>query len=179
MSHFQFENPEQLRSEHMSQEEMSEVVKLWSEKQREEATRPPSPTVRDVAESLEIPAEEARALLHEVRERRLIAESTSSVTAPGSIGMLTVVSVVSAAALLISSVSMLPFFAIISAVALILSLLLARRWGWALLTLLLLAGLYRAISPTTGTVGRTPPPVESSGPIPPPPPAAPPAELPR
>ena len=65
----QFENTQQSDSETMSQSESAEVIKLWAEKQRGEI-RPGQMSVRDIAEGLDIPPEEARALLEEVRGRK-------------------------------------------------------------------------------------------------------------
>lgn len=67
MQNLQLQSEETLRSEHVTSQEAELVVKLWAERQREEASG--SPTIRDLAEGLEIPPEQARRLLAEVRSR--------------------------------------------------------------------------------------------------------------
>lgn len=67
---FEFEEEESLRQQHMTHEEAQEVIALWTEKRKERDQLSTMPTVRDVAEGLEIPHDEARQLLQEVRARK-------------------------------------------------------------------------------------------------------------
>src|SRR6266513_911366 len=60
----QFQNPEELEAERLTQEEAAQVVKLWADQQRDSAD---STTLGAIAEGLDIPPAKARALLDEVR----------------------------------------------------------------------------------------------------------------
>ena len=61
------QDEEPLRAERMTEEEAQKIVHLWAENQRESQSG--GPTVKDIAEGLEIPTQEARRLLQQVREQ--------------------------------------------------------------------------------------------------------------
>ncbi len=65
-----FEDEEALRREHMTDEEARAVVELWAETEKERERRKSMPSVADLAEGLQVPVEEAHALLAQVRERQ-------------------------------------------------------------------------------------------------------------
>ncbi len=62
----QLQEEEVLKHERVTEEEAQKIVHLWAENQRESQSG--GPTVKDIAEGLEIPTHEARRLLKQVRE---------------------------------------------------------------------------------------------------------------
>jgi hypothetical protein len=66
IAHIQDE--EALKHERVTEEEAQQIVHLWAENQRESQSG--GPTVKDIAEGLEIPTHEARRLLQQVRDQR-------------------------------------------------------------------------------------------------------------
>jgi len=70
MGQLRFEDSDELRAQRMTDEEAQAVVALWAEREAERERQSQLPRVSDVAAGLGIPAEEAAALLREVRERR-------------------------------------------------------------------------------------------------------------
>ena len=66
MNRFHFQDEEALEAQRMTNEEAEAIVRLWAERERLSSL----PTVQDVADGLQIPAQEAAALLLEVRATR-------------------------------------------------------------------------------------------------------------
>jgi len=60
-----------LSATYMTQDEASEVMQLWSERQRLEAARMSLVTIHDVAEAIQVAPEDVHQLLQEIRTSRL------------------------------------------------------------------------------------------------------------
>lgn len=70
MQQHRFVDEETMRREHMTDDEARAVVELWAEKERDRERLASMPSVADMAEGLQVPVEEASALLAQVRQRR-------------------------------------------------------------------------------------------------------------
>ena len=177
MQQFQFENQEELESDHMTQTEAAEVIRLWAQKQRDAATRSSSPTIHDVAEGLEIPADEARGLLLQVRDQSSTAILQGRPAERDNGPLLAATASFAAATILLSALIGTPsWFALLASGILLALLVKMRRYSFAALALFLLLALYVGVSrvqtaaePPAAIKMEAPP----SIPPPPPPPAAP------
>lgn len=174
-----FENEEQPESVSMTQTEAAEVVKLWAEKQRQEIGRPGFTSVKDVAEGLDIPAEQAQALLDEVRgKREAFRELPVSFPSspPGS--ALATVSLFALGLLLIGFLLKAASFSIFAGLILLVALLASRKWGLAALALvagfILILGTFSYVRQKAPVAISAPAPPEVATPIPSPTPEIPP-----
>ena len=170
-----FENQEESEAERLTQEEATDVVRLWAEKQGE-APHAGSMTVKDLAEGLDIPPERARSLLEEVRNSRSGFKelpATFASSPPGS--PLTAVTLFALGVLVVSLMMGAGLLSLIASVALVAALLASRRWGIAILATIaiLIAFLFLARTQTVGVstpapaIEVPPPPAVPAPPLPP------------
>jgi hypothetical protein len=75
LNQFHIQEDEIVRSQHMTDEEAQEVIRLWAEREREREKLASTPTVHAVAEGLDVPPEEVLQLLQEVRARHSAAQA--------------------------------------------------------------------------------------------------------
>src|SRR5579863_9919577 len=80
MNQYHTQEEEPPHSQRITNEEAQALVQLWAERQHERDRQAALPTVQDIADVLQIPAQEAALLLQEIRTRR--AATQQQVKAP-------------------------------------------------------------------------------------------------
>src|SRR5687767_11562020 len=131
-----FQNPEELEADRLSEEEASQVVRLWAEKERQAPPDHTSSSIGDLAEGLDIPPERARALLQQVREGRetLREIPTPAVPAPSG-NYFIAIGLFAFGIAIMSLINGSPWFLLMASIGLVGSLFALRKWSLALVAL--------------------------------------------
>jgi len=74
MNQYHTQEEEPLHSQRMTNDEAQALIQLWAERQRERDQQAALPSVQDIADVLQVPAQEAALLLQELRARRATME---------------------------------------------------------------------------------------------------------